>query len=230
MGRVLLDKCHSCFDGLGQVKADLRVIDDLALVHAFKAPCLNPGIGEVPFTVDTEEQNAADRRNLLSLMHCDEPQGFEIAALQGPHGLERLGSCSEVNPFRVQVRHCLFVVGSRACEPAHGFDHGKICLPVCRAHTYIRTVLKSFTNEEVGSVGTRVDLDRNQPFRAPRQDLDLWDEARRDVIGDQACETFFKAQWVCCAQHVSRLVLHSDQENPAGRICESSESLHDSFG
>ena len=52
---------------------------------------------------------------------------------------------------------------------------------------------------------------------------------RGEAIGDQACEALFKTQWIRYAQHVARLVRHSDQENATRRVRERNESLYDPF-
>jgi hypothetical protein len=65
---------------------------------------------------------------------------------------------------------------------------------------------------------------------APRQDLYLWDEPRRDRMGNQICNTLFFREGVGYTQDSTCFVLDADQESPAGSIRECDEGADHPVG
>ena len=106
---MLLHKGNRFLHGLHREGVDLDPIQDAALVAAGEAPRLDPGIGKVPLAVMAEEDHAAHGRHRLPLVIAHEPQGLQIAVVEGTQGCERLGSRSEVDGFRAEPRQGLFV-------------------------------------------------------------------------------------------------------------------------
>ncbi len=119
---MLANEFEGRVDGRRQRKANLHPVDDDAFVAPVEPPRLDPGIGKMAFAVLAEQQDAADRRDCSPLMACHKTKRLEIVPAQAAGRCERLGSSSEVQRFRVEIRHRLLVVGLAARAAAQFID------------------------------------------------------------------------------------------------------------
>jgi len=94
------------------------VVGDAALVRTPEPAGLDPGVGEVALAIAAEQEDATDGGHLASLVIRHEAESLEIAAGDPADGRERLGSGSEIQRFRVEVRQ------ARARVDPHGQDMG----------------------------------------------------------------------------------------------------------
>src|ERR1039458_7898768 len=85
--------------------------------------------------------------------------------------LEELGSNSEVDRFRVQMGHRLFIERRDLVVAPHLVDQDRISPPVCRTHADKNTLLRPQSIEEVWPIGTRIDLNRQYLSFSPRHHL-----------------------------------------------------------
>ena len=85
------------------------MVENRGSVGSGEATGLDPGVGEVNEAIDSEEQHSARGRHQPTLMTSDEPEGLEVVACQLPRRGKELGSCSEVDRFRVQRRKRLLI-------------------------------------------------------------------------------------------------------------------------
>ena len=111
---MLLNERDGLFDGANGEPADLGAIEDPALVGAGETSGLNPGVRKVPLAIDAEQQNTADGRHLAALVVGEQAERLEVALAERTNRGERLGSGSEVERFRVEIRHRLLVEGLTA--------------------------------------------------------------------------------------------------------------------
>ena len=118
---VFLDEGDRLFDGLCRIAPDGRAIGNVGFVGAAKTSGLNPGIGQVALPLLAEKHHPADGRHRTSLVLHEQPQRLQIRSLELAHRCERLGSGSEVEDFRVEIRHRLFVIGFAASEAPQFF-------------------------------------------------------------------------------------------------------------
>lgn len=81
----------------------------------------------------------------------------------------------------------------------------------------------------MGAVGAGVDLHPNEVEATPRQNLDVGDQPRLDVIRDEIRESLFCLNRFLHADHSAGAVFHPDQDDPAGRIRKGDQSAEHSL-
>jgi hypothetical protein len=111
---VLLDEGDCLLDRAHRLGPNLDAVVDAAAVGAPEPSGLDPGVGEVPFAIPAEEDDSAGGGHLAPLVIRHQAQRREIAPGDPSNGCKRLGSGPEVQRFRVEVRHRLFVEGYAA--------------------------------------------------------------------------------------------------------------------
>lgn len=115
---MLPDEGDRLLDALDWIRADLRAVDDPALVHSGEPARLDPGVGEMTSAISTEQQHSPHCRHRAARMIGDEMQRLKVCTTQLADRRERLGSSSEVQCFRVESGHRLFVVSLSLREPS----------------------------------------------------------------------------------------------------------------
>jgi hypothetical protein len=136
---------------------DLGAVVDAALVGAPEPAGLDPGVWEMALTVQAEEQHAAHGGHLPPLLGRDEAEGFEVGTAEPAHARERLGSGSEVQSFRVEPWHRLFVEGLAPCEPAEFLDQLPVGPPVGGADPHVDAAVEPLALQVVRAARARVD-------------------------------------------------------------------------
>jgi len=98
---------------------------------------------------------------------------LHVAFREFPSGIEGLGSSSEVEGFRVEVRHWLLVVCLPACGTAELLQHLGIGAAVGGAKANVGTGFRALALEIVRPSSIRVHLYGDELRALPRMDLDL---------------------------------------------------------
>lgn len=168
----------------------------------------------------TEEDHPAHGRHLPPLMLRDEAQGLQVATGERAHGGERLGSGSEVEGFRVQPRHRLLVEALTPREAAQLLDQLGVGAAVRRAHPDVDAGSRPFTDQVMRTARTGVDLQGQHLLPAPRQDLDLRNEARADAVAEHVRQPLLQVKHVGHAADVVAVILHTDEQCAARRVGE----------
>jgi len=65
---------------------------------------------------------------------------------------------------------------------------------------------------------------------SPRQDLELGDQPRNDVVADQVGQALFHVQWLAHTAYVARPILDADEQRAARRVGERDEGLQRTSG
>lgn len=108
--RLLLDEDDRAFDAGDKSPPQLPTTRDFRLIAASESVDRDPGAWEVDFAdiIAAEQHDSADRWHLSSLVRGDESWRHEVAFVKGAHLPQRLGSSSDVDRFRVEIRQgCL---------------------------------------------------------------------------------------------------------------------------
>ena len=109
MRQVLVDKCNRLFRGARQERPNLRRVIEARSIDSRKAAGLDPGIWEPGEPVLAEKEQPSDSWRLTPLMFGGETKGAPCLGGQLSVRREELGSSSEVDGFRLQVRNRLLV-------------------------------------------------------------------------------------------------------------------------
>ena len=125
----------------------------------------------------------------LAVMRTHDRTGtsrLQIAAGELAKRRERLGSGSEVDRFRVVSRHGLFIEAFAPREAPQLFDQLGVGASVGRAHSDIHAGGGSFLDQVMRSARARMYLEGQYLGPAPREDLNLRNDARADAVADEA--------------------------------------------
>ena len=177
---VLVDAAEHVL-GAGRLVADLDVadqVDELAearLVErgasvVFGQHTLDAGLSRsmpaiasstswpmVGWRATAEEENPADGGYLTPLVVRHEAEHLEITAPYRSKGRKRLGSGSEVQRFRVEIRHRLLVERLPAAEAAKLLDQLAVGSAVGGAHPDVDGAVEPLALEMVRAARARVD-------------------------------------------------------------------------
>ena len=119
-----------------------------------------------------------------------------------PVRYKELGSSSEVDGFRLQVRYGLLVERGSPVQAFQLFDLKRLRLSIGRAHPDEDADFGSQPFQVVWAGVARVDLHSQHVQIPPGNDLDIRNEAWADRIGDKVCEFLFRCKHVGHAEDV----------------------------
>ena len=196
LSQVLARKSNSFIRGPRQERPDLHRIEQSRSIAARKTARLNPGIREPGEPVPTEKKKPADRRHLTALVFRGDSQSAPRLGGQLPIRCKELGSSSEVNGFRLQVRDGLLVKRVHPVPPLQLFDLQCLSPSIGRAHADENSGIGSQPFQVVRARVAGVDLNGQHIEIPPRHHVGIRNEARADRVGDEVCEFLFRCKHV----------------------------------
>lgn len=188
-------------------------------------PAWIQGIRKVPLAILSEQKHPAHGRHLPALVGRNQAQSLQVSAGELADGCERLGSRSEVQGFRVEVRHRLLIEGFPTPESAEFLSHLSVGPPVGGAYPHVHTVGRTFSLEVMRAARARVDLYCQHLGAAPGQDLDFRHEPGDDQVADQVRQALLQIQRLAYAADMPAPVLNAEEQRPAGRVREGNDRL-----
>lgn len=206
------------------------MIEDAAPVNPLKPSNLDPGVGVAAFSLATKQQQPSYGGDAPALMARHQAKRLQIGPPKAPKRCERLGSRSEVDRFRVEIRNWLLIVGFAASESAQLRDQLRIGSSIGRAHADVDTGAEAFTSQIVGPNGTGMHLDRNHVAPTPSDDLQLGDQSGSDVVADQIRQTLFEIERLLDSAHMVRPILDADEHGATGGVGEGHEASQHALG
>lgn len=214
---MLLHKGNDLFHGSCRIASYGATVGDVGLVVSTKTPSLNPGIGEIPFSPFAEKHHPADSGHRTPLMLDDQPQRLQVASREHAHRRKRLGSSSEVQRFRVEIRHRLLIIGFAASEAPQFLDQLPVGAAIGRTDSHIDAVQPG-TLEMMRASCARIHLHGHDMSAAPRQNLQFRDKTRQNVVAHHAGQAFLHIQRRTHTNHVAGTVFHTNQDDDASRV------------
>jgi hypothetical protein len=151
--RVLGHEGGCVFDRVDWQAPNLGFVGDPGLVCACKGIGLSPGVGEMSVAVSIKEQHAADGWHRAPLIDGKQAKRLKIPPCELSDGSNRLGSCSEVHGFRVEVGHRLFVEAVTLGGATLLLDHLGVHAAVARADTDVGAGVEARSLEVVRTMG-----------------------------------------------------------------------------
>jgi hypothetical protein len=148
---------------------------------------------------------------------------------QFPDGFEELGSSSEVDRFRVQIRYRLLVEREHLVVAPHLLDQERVGSPVRGTHPNENALRRPQFIEVVRPVGTGIDLHRERLRLSPRQHLHGGNQLGGDAIRNQVGEALFFRQHVGDASDLPGSVVYANHDDAAGRVGEGHDGFENAF-
>jgi hypothetical protein len=120
--RVTLNELHRAFEGGRQVLVNLKLVNEPGPGHADEPRTAKDGVRKMRKPIAAKQKDCPLGRNLTPLMSYNQPKRASLGFSESlPELGKQLGSSSEVNCFRVEVRTGLFV---KEDVPGQAFDSG----------------------------------------------------------------------------------------------------------
>ncbi len=179
----------------------------------------------MPRTVRAEEKDSANGGDLAAMVQRQQPQCLQVTPGQLAQRRKRLGSHSEVDRFRVEFRHRLFVKCRAPRETLHLGNERVVGPAVGGTHPHVGPGLRPHLGKVVRAGGAREHLNRHNVRLAVGVDFEVRQQARRDRIAHQIGEALFEGERLSNTAHLPRAILDAQQDRPAGRVGEGDDRL-----
>jgi hypothetical protein len=156
--QMLLHERDCLVGDLWQVGPSFARVQDPHSVPPCEATRLQPRIWEAVKSVPSEKEKSADGRNLASVVFGSDSQVAKSGWRQFPDRCKQLGSSSEVERFRVQIRDGLLVKRFELAKPTHFSNLRDVGTPICGSQANEDARFRPKTLKVVGARRTWVNL------------------------------------------------------------------------
>jgi hypothetical protein len=128
---MLLHERDCLIGGLWQVGPNLDRVQDSHPFLPREATSLQPRVRKAVKPILSEKEKSAHGWNLMSLVFGSDSKVAKCRWRQFPDRCKQLGSSSEVERFRVQIRNGLLVKRFELAKPTHFSNLRDVCAPIC---------------------------------------------------------------------------------------------------